>query len=176
MANTIVWTVQTRIIIAVGYFQFHNLLWNFRKIKFPTGFHYYPSFIWLRIAAYAESCQHFTNSCGNFSSLTFPKPANEIDSERDFDAARKTTVLISVSHSHNHQIWLAFEKCITFEKQHFVNFLTYIVIFQLNCWQIKASSLLYVPNNVFQLFQIYDGLTRPVLCFYRTLGQWSHSL
>ncbi|XP_046645173.1 CUB and sushi domain-containing protein 3-like isoform X1 [Daphnia pulicaria] len=68
---------------------------------------------------YSNVCQHFTNSSGSFSSITFPKPANEIHSERDFDAARKNSVLISVQP--NHKIWLAFEKCVTFENQHFVN-------------------------------------------------------
>lgn len=93
-----------------------------------------PHLFVLRIAVYADSCQHFTNSSGNFSSLTFPKPANVIDSERDFDAARKTTVLISVQP--NQQIWLAFEKCVTFEKQHFVNVIYNCTVF------IKITSLL----------------------------------
>jgi hypothetical protein len=78
-------------------------------------FHNYSSYF----LAYSNVCQHFTNSSGSFSSITFPKPANEIHSERDFDAARKNSVLISVQP--NHKIWLAFEKCVTFENQHFVN-------------------------------------------------------
>ncbi|KAK4011028.1 hypothetical protein OUZ56_020148 [Daphnia magna] len=68
--------------------------------------------------SYDNMCQQFTNSSGNFSSLIIPKPANEISSDRMSDIVRKTAVLISVEP--NHQIWLTFEKCVTFGNKHFV--------------------------------------------------------
>ncbi|EFX82885.1 hypothetical protein DAPPUDRAFT_240714 [Daphnia pulex] len=68
---------------------------------------------------YANMCQHLTDSSGNFSSQLVPKPADDIHSERAFDATLKTTVLISVQP--NQQIWLTFKKCVTLEHQHFVN-------------------------------------------------------
>ncbi|XP_046637860.1 uncharacterized protein LOC124316144 isoform X2 [Daphnia pulicaria] len=68
---------------------------------------------------YANMCQHLTDSSGNFSSQRVPKPADDIHSERAFDATLKTTVLISVQP--NQQIWLTLKKCVTLEQRHFVN-------------------------------------------------------
>ncbi|KAI9558831.1 hypothetical protein GHT06_015620 [Daphnia sinensis] len=68
--------------------------------------------------SYGNMCQQFTDTSGEFSSLKIPKPANEISSDRISDIVRKTVVLISVQP--NHQIWLTFKKCVTFENKHFV--------------------------------------------------------
>jgi hypothetical protein len=103
-------------------------------------------------AVYANMCQHLTDSSGNFSSQRVPKPADDIHSERVFDATLKTTVLISVQP--NQQIWLTFKKCVTLEHQHFVNVISYS-----NCRQNSKS---------FENFSRFTtDLTQPVLYCYR---------
>lgn len=66
-------------------------------------------------------CQQFTNASGYFSSRLFPKPEFEIHSDRILDIVRKTVVLLSVQP--NHQIWLTFNKCLTYKDQHFIKVL-----------------------------------------------------
>ncbi|XP_046456998.1 uncharacterized protein LOC124204036 isoform X2 [Daphnia pulex] len=68
--------------------------------------------------SYAYVCQQFTNASGKFSSRIFPKPAFEIHPDRVPDAVRKTAVLISVQPGH--QIWLTFNKFVTYKDKHFI--------------------------------------------------------
>ena len=140
MANTIAWMDPTRIIVAVGLIS-HKI--NLDDLGI------YDFFI-LFDAVYANLCQHLTDSSGNFSSHSIPRPANEIHSERAIDAAMKTTILIStLTHQ---QIWLSFKKCVTLEHQHFVN----VIFF----FQTVAKNPAHLKT-----FQIYDGpySTSPLL-------------
>nr|CAH0106919.1 unnamed protein product [Daphnia galeata] len=107
---------------------------------------------------YANSCQQLTNSSGNFSSQTIPRPSDNINSERVFDATLKTTVLISVQ-SHQ-QIWLFFEKCVTMEKQHFVKiydgpYSTSPVLLSTSSGSVQPFSVRSSSNELYVEFPSY---------------------
>ncbi|KZS17538.1 Uncharacterized protein APZ42_016398 [Daphnia magna] len=126
-------------------------------------------------ASYGNMCQQFTNSSGNFSSLIIPKPANEISSDRMSDIVRKTAVLISVEP--NHQIWLTFEKCVTFENKHFVKiydgpYSTSPLLLSrsgsLNPFSVRSSS-----NELYVEFPSYYDPTYGITAVYSTINATS---
>ncbi|XP_057365041.1 uncharacterized protein LOC130685734 [Daphnia carinata] len=125
--------------------------------------------------SYGNMCQQFTNSSGNFSSLIIPKPANEIHSDRMSDVVRKTTVLISVEPTH--QIWLTFEKYLTFENMHFVKiydgpYSTSPLLFSRggsqNQFSVRSSS-----NELYVEFPSYHDVQYGITALYASINATS---
>ena len=104
-------------------------------------------------------CQQFTNASGYFSSRLFPKPEFEIHSDRILDIVKKTVVLISVQP--NHQIWLTFNKFVTYKDQHFIKVL-------------QGHSSLKKIFKLTNVFRFMMALTRPVPCYCHKVDQVSH--
>ncbi|KZR97458.1 Uncharacterized protein APZ42_007659, partial [Daphnia magna] len=126
-------------------------------------------------ASYGNMCQQFTNSSGNFSSLIIPKPANEISSDRMSDIVRKTAVLISVEH--NHQIWLTFEKCVTFGNKHFVKiydgpYSTSPLLLSRSGSRIPFS-VRSSSNELYVEFPSYYDVTRGITAVYSSINATS---
>ncbi|EFX72247.1 hypothetical protein DAPPUDRAFT_227615 [Daphnia pulex] len=122
--------------------------------------------------SYAYVCQQFTNASGKFSSRISPKPTFEIHPDRVPDAVRKTAVLISVQT--DHQIWLTFNKFVTYKDKHFIK--VYDGPYSSSPLLLSHSGLskpYSVRSSSSDLFVEFPSLTSQTIHLYPVYDGWS---